>query len=513
MSVSEVEDLCKILASLNYDGQQTILTPELFSKPNFNLICDILNWFVRIVQTYDNNSNEIGSFLIKTYSINMIEQPEEIRVAYLTNVGKLFYSTLGIKLNLVNLYRADNFSCRELLKIGEFVHKAAKYSLDMNEVDNKLLIDKLIKERSLLMEQLYSIIDNSENGNDVYSDITQLSTDLDNLLNSEENFNEERLKVMDRPYELKKIQSVLKSVQVSIVDKTKEFADSNEELKKDLERLDGRLELKELELEKVKNRLNDLMIQHPAYYDQYEKLHDLYVKSYEAYVSKYRNYMYLKSCVYTGNSNSFDNNYQGDLFDFQRANPDGSINELSLLTSPDETAGRDDDGTMREAAGAADDAELTGGGLTIGPARLAESLFDGTSKPISASLKLEPAGLLGALGTGVVDGGAEYKPEEVVGIRGALERAGAAGGTAPKPPPTVGRRITTVGRPATAGDATIEGLEFEGLLSEFVADSEALAGDDSTATTEEGSRDEDDDDTEGDDDSLVDGGSGSGTAG
>lgn len=143
MSSSEdARELCQIVAALNYDAQNTIVMPESFERPNFNLVCDLLRWFVRIVDDDDDrrvitttnltsgpiiHQSQLDDDGLMKSKTDMIEVSEKERLSFLVRMGKFFASQLGIRLNLVNLYRADTSSCGELLKIARIIYKAAEY--------------------------------------------------------------------------------------------------------------------------------------------------------------------------------------------------------------------------------------------------------------------------------------------------------------------------------------------------------------------------------------------------
>lgn len=459
MSSEEVLELCRVLAALNYDGQQTIVSPESFSKPNFNLVCDILAWMAAIVQDdqdYYRPLADGGS------STRMTEQPETERINYLVQMGKLFRRKLAVELNLVNLYRADNLSCRELGKVANFIYRAAKLAVQTSPQATSSILEKSRLERAATIEQLTSLLREADQGGT--GQLDNLASLSEVLLQDElAKFNDDRLKVMDRSLELREIEKLLQGGQAGVIERTKELARTNQVLEEDLRRLDKRLELKELELETSKGKLDNLLIQSPVYLDQYERLRANYEQQYKAYVSKFRNLSYLKACVYG-------------------QKPVGST--------------RDGISSFELAAGS-----LLAGTGGARPPKLAESLLDVTSNPMSASLTVTElvgapvgaipeelgAGLAGGLAGGLVRTGGGGATEEAAGRRGAAENAG---------------------RPATAGDTT--GLELEGLLNEFVADSAGSKGkeeelEDEEAAGESTFVDEDDDEdvTEDEDDSLV----------
>lgn len=448
--------MCRIIAALNYDGQQTLVTPQSFAKPNFTLVYDLLLWFARILVGKPDDLSTVAYSIEDDSKKAARELSESIAVESLINLGRLFYSRLGIQVNLVQLYRADTGCCVELLRIAKPIYEAVESFVNEppKSMDLGLLTKTLAKNRAEMEATLIKLNDHIGNDQAGKRDLTARISDqarqLETLLENEQKFSEERQRVIDKSLQLADIERILMANREGIIKQTEELARSNEELRKDLIRVDERLKAKEVEVDHSIERLNDLLMEAPQYLKQYEKLYKDYETSYDAYVSKHRNLEYLKSCVYSPEDNNdslFTDGYDDDRFGYQldeaAANPLGS------------TAGDPLDG-----------AALAGGfrtdGLppsTTGPARLAESLPDEGSKPISASLGVDGSGAAVGAAVGLKkDGAAAADPELTATGRRDTTVDGA------------GRR-TYVGRPTVAGDK-----ELDGLLKEFVADSELEYG-------------------------------------
>lgn len=300
MSAQQACELCRILASLNYDGQQTLVTPESFVKPNFELVSDILIWVARILVEDQEEVNLISK------ELEVARHSETYQVAFLLSISKLLYSKLQLQLDLVPLYKADSECCPELLKIAEPIYRATHMVVN-KKFNNECLPNSCRPEPNFTtLKQISSLLEKDGNISELALSIKPVSEDLDSLLNNEIKFNEERTTVIDRRLEIVDIGTVLRSAHSGIVEKTKKLAQANEEFESDLVRLDERLAQKETEVQGAKDRLNDLLVQSPAYVDSYQKLLTNYHKAYETYVSKYRNLCYLKSCVYPSDSNSND---------------------------------------------------------------------------------------------------------------------------------------------------------------------------------------------------------------
>lgn len=463
-------ELCRIVAALNYDGQQTLVTPQSFVKPNFTLVYDLLKWFARILVGRPDDLS-LSAYSIEDHDRKLVtDMAESTTVDSLINLGRLFHSKLGVHLNLVQLYRADASCCVELWKVAKPIHEAVEsFVNDKFKYADSSSMTKMLEsvraEMDATLVVLRDEISKSPGKRDLAASISGLAEKLEILLDNEPNFNEQRQRVIDRRVELANIEQVLQTNHGCIIERTKELAKSNEELCKDLVRLDERLRAKEMEVDSSIERLNDLLVESPQYLSQYEQLYKDYETSYEAYVSKYRNLNYLESCVYSSDRSN-DILSDASQLDEDAANPLGSTTDGSFSAGrpPADAAG----GGFRN-----DELELSD---TTGPARLAESLPDelGDSKPISASLGVDAAGAAA---------GAEVGRTGTTG-------AGLAATTGRREMTVemTGRR-TNVGRPTVAGDSGLEGL-----LREFVADSELETGCGLYGTEpdeEDGSTDED----------------------
>lgn len=90
MSYRECRNLCEMLRSLNYPR---LISLENFTKPNFELIADILYW---LTQRYDPQAD-------LSDDINQ----EKDRIEFMKAVVTLFATKARIKLNPKKLYQAD----------------------------------------------------------------------------------------------------------------------------------------------------------------------------------------------------------------------------------------------------------------------------------------------------------------------------------------------------------------------------------------------------------------------
>jgi len=424
MSTLEVEELCRILSALNYRRQQVTVTPDAFQLPNFMLIVDILEWMMKIL---DENFEE-RDLALRFPDRKLSSLTQSAIVNYFSNIGRLVYALFEIQLDLVQLIKADQNCCPELLKLARPIFEAAELAIKVAATSDDTTLPTVLNTKREKIDESLELISQETEVRDLAIEIDKLCLTLDGLLAKEDLFNEARLRILDKSFDSSEVIKILHDARADLLKEIDELVTHNAELEEDLARLDKKLEFKHQEVSTSEDRLNDLLTQLPAYSIQFEKLYQEFVSEYESYVTKHRNLTYLEYRVYSNSEDSAGGGIEG---------AENQVVQLEKEESLSVDSPRALGGGGRELAES----------VTTGPARLLESLFDGASKPISASLMVDEAGA----GAGVGATGANES-----GL--ALE-----GGT--------GRRTALVytGLPATAGDVT--GLELEGLLREFVGDS------------------------------------------
>lgn len=100
-----------MLRSLNYNR---IVSLENFSKPNFELVADILYWLAQKYDPQADISDDINE--------------EKDRVEFMRTIVNLFAVKARIKLNPKKLYQADSDAVTEILKITSLLYKVALLS-------------------------------------------------------------------------------------------------------------------------------------------------------------------------------------------------------------------------------------------------------------------------------------------------------------------------------------------------------------------------------------------------
>ena len=91
-------------------GYPRLISIENFRLPNFELVADILFWLVHRYDPTSELSDDIST--------------ETTRVAFLKSVANIMHTKANIKLNCKQLYRADGYAVKEMLKIASILYEA-----------------------------------------------------------------------------------------------------------------------------------------------------------------------------------------------------------------------------------------------------------------------------------------------------------------------------------------------------------------------------------------------------
>lgn len=349
------EQLWRILAKLNYDGQQSCVTQASFSSPNFELVCDILHWLATLVDrisigrvqkpsredlTLTNTPK--GHELVGNDNNNNGTR-RAIRLRYLNQVASLIKCQLGICVDQAALYRADATSWPELLKIALIVEQAALKFLaskgSRSELTNQVELAK--QQRATTIGEIIKLLQlpTRHNSTDVqllqqnpetvstrYANDTKLelewrkfklkleryllsagldSPDLSAKLELDASRNQKRrLDVIERKLEWSTIETLLRQTAELLSRQVKlEILPANESLRKDLIELDAKLQRKQAELSELEMKLSDAYLElqmqrlAPDQLDKQEQLYKQYESVYASYVTNWRNFSYLDQCI------------------------------------------------------------------------------------------------------------------------------------------------------------------------------------------------------------------------
>ena len=107
----ELRNFCEIMRSLGYPRP---ISMENFKLPNFELVADILYWFVIRYEPDSYIQYEIDG--------------EQDRVVFIKNIVQMFQQKARIKMNPKKLYQADVYAVKEMLKVASMLNSAMKVS-------------------------------------------------------------------------------------------------------------------------------------------------------------------------------------------------------------------------------------------------------------------------------------------------------------------------------------------------------------------------------------------------
>jgi len=123
MSYRELRNFTETMRALGY---RRLISVENFRTPNFELVADVLYWLVTRYDPTCDISDDIST--------------ETARVEFLKSVAQTMLSKAHVKLSIKQLYRADGYAVKELLKISNLLYQASrtKKQTDAETVDVRL---------------------------------------------------------------------------------------------------------------------------------------------------------------------------------------------------------------------------------------------------------------------------------------------------------------------------------------------------------------------------------------
>eukprot|EP00730_Choanoeca_flexa_P005733 TRINITY_DN12007_c6_g1_i4.p2 TRINITY_DN12007_c6_g1~~TRINITY_DN12007_c6_g1_i4.p2 ORF type:complete len:184 (+),score=27.90 TRINITY_DN12007_c6_g1_i4:1337-1888(+) len=116
MSFRELRDFTEMLRALGYPRMVSI---DNFRQPNFPLVAEILLW---LVKKFDANE------MVPT---DIEEQSD--RIIFIKAMASFMAMKAHVKLSTKQLYKADGYAVRELLKITSLLYNADKQSKSQHD--------------------------------------------------------------------------------------------------------------------------------------------------------------------------------------------------------------------------------------------------------------------------------------------------------------------------------------------------------------------------------------------
>ena len=261
-------------------GYPRPISMENFKTPNFELVADILYWFVLRYDPKADISDDI--------------EEERDRVNFIKSISTLFQTKARIKLNPKKLYEATGFAVKEMLKIAQYLFKAMKTaSVDEDELSKGLDFD------------ISSKLHNLKAARNLASEITESGAKLYDFLGKENELREARDKAiefldsishnLDSNTEQEYIEKCIRDLIGNQNQTMEQMQDMVKNLKQDEAELENKIKRRGTELERAEKRFQGIQSVRPEFMDEYERLEEDLSQMYLVYVEKFKNIDFLES--------------------------------------------------------------------------------------------------------------------------------------------------------------------------------------------------------------------------
>jgi len=266
MAFRELRNFKEIMCHLGYPR---LISIENFKLPHFELVADILVW---LCHRYDKNMEILDE--IRT---------EHDRVAFLKSVAEQLLVKARVKLNLKNLYSANGFAVRELLKVATLLYEAHRTSGGEDEDEtapadigpgHQFADVKLTRQLT--------------------AEITKYGSRLHESLGQHADAKDGAARALGRHFDVDSLQRQLHEMIAHVEDQTEQLRATQAGYEADETNLQQKIDKKKLELDRHEKRLASLQTVRPAFMDEYERLEAELASQYASYVQSWRNLSYLE---------------------------------------------------------------------------------------------------------------------------------------------------------------------------------------------------------------------------
>lgn len=311
-------------------GYPRLISVENFRTPNFELVADALYWLVHRSARTATAATSTASTASQRHVLMLIsarlcslflsnasydptaEVDENIsselhRVEFLKSVATVMMSKARVKLNIKQLYRADGYAVKELLKISSLLYDAIQLD-GGTEAGGVSAADgqaEQAKSAAAADLSLSARLDELKEARNLAGEIVESGSKLFTLLGREgEGLKESRDRALTF---LDAISSNLDSAdphagiernireQISLLgDNLADLERLRDEADRESKNLKSKIDRKSTELERAEKRLKSLKKVKPAFLDEYEGLETELKAIYETYLERFRNLHYLE---------------------------------------------------------------------------------------------------------------------------------------------------------------------------------------------------------------------------
>ena len=275
MSYRELRDFSEHMKTLGYPSALSI---DSFRQPNFPLVASLL------------------LFLLHRYDPTLIP-PEDIstqpsRIAFVQSITSLLQSKCHIKLSMKQLYKADGYAVKELLKLSTTLYHAMSSSTASPITSPPPVFSSTPALPSF---------DSFKDAKTLANELIDIGERLSSLLSLEPTIRPSRdaalLFVDSLSGDDPRGQTVERAIrrQMGLMeDNVKELKVSHTQLLEDCEKIRGKVERKEGERDRMEKRWKALRRVKPQFIEEYEREERELKVVYAAYVERMRNVQWLE---------------------------------------------------------------------------------------------------------------------------------------------------------------------------------------------------------------------------
>jgi len=269
MSFRELRDFKEIMCALGYPR---LISIENFKNPHFELVADVLVWLCR---RYDK-------------SMEIMEEitTEQDRIVFLKSVAEQLLVKARVKLNLKNLYQANGFAVREMLKVATLLYEAHRNAnAEEGETQEDISFDLGPNHKFAEVKTTRALS----------GDITKFGARLYELLGSYAETKDSTARSLGKNHDVATIQRQINRMVEESAEQAVQMDRMLSNVSADEANLQQKIDKKKTELDRHTKRLQSLQTVRPAFMDEYEQLEGELSQQYAHYVQNWRNLSYLES--------------------------------------------------------------------------------------------------------------------------------------------------------------------------------------------------------------------------
>merc|ERR1719446_1032554 len=230
---------------------------------------------------------------------------EQDRVVFLKSVAEQLLVKARVKLNLKNIYQANGFAVRELLKVATLLHEAHRNA-------NPSSVEESGETAPHFEVGPGHKFADVKTNRAISADITKFGASLYQLLESHADAKEVTARALGKNHDVENTQRQLQRMVQDAADQAEQMERMLSNLSQDESNLQLKIDKKKTELDRHQKRLQSLQTVRPAFMDEYERLEGDLSAQYALYVQNWRNLSYLEAELDAINSQEADKIAESD---------------------------------------------------------------------------------------------------------------------------------------------------------------------------------------------------------